>query len=52
MAAGKGGGLAGRRSYSIVEALNRDWQELVQRHRGSLRCWSRHEALMGVRVAG
>jgi DNA-directed RNA polymerase specialized sigma24 family protein len=46
MAAGKGGG-AGRRT-SIVEALNRDWDELVHRHRGPLPCWSpRHEALVG-----
>jgi DNA-directed RNA polymerase specialized sigma24 family protein len=48
MAAGKGGGQAGRRPYSIVEALNRDWDELVHRHRGSLPCWSRrHDALAG-----
>ena len=48
MAAGKGGGRAGRRPYSIVEALNRDWDELVYRHRGSMPCWfGRHEALAG-----
>ena len=48
MAAGKGGGHWGRRPYSIVEALNRDWDELVHRHRGSLPGWSRrHEALVG-----
>jgi DNA-directed RNA polymerase specialized sigma24 family protein len=48
MAAGKGGGQAGRRPYSIVEALNHDWDELVHRHRGSLPYWSgRHEALVG-----
>jgi DNA-directed RNA polymerase specialized sigma24 family protein len=41
MAAGKVGRLAGRRPYSIVEALNRDWDELVYRHRGSLPGWSR-----------
>jgi DNA-directed RNA polymerase specialized sigma24 family protein len=47
MTAGKGGGQAGRRPYSIVEALNRDWDELVHRHRGSLPGWSRcHEALV------
>src|SRR5688572_25297986 len=47
MTAGKGGGQAGRRPHSIVEALNRDWDELVHRHRGSLPCWSRrHEALV------
>ena len=47
MAAGSGG-QAGRRQYSIVQALNRDWDELVHRHRGSLHGWSeRHEALMG-----
>ena len=46
MAAGKGGRQTGRRPYSIVEALNRDWDELVHRHRGSMQCWSRrHEAL-------
>jgi DNA-directed RNA polymerase specialized sigma24 family protein len=48
MTAGKGGGQAGRRRHSIVEALNRDWDELVYRHRGSLPGWSRcHEALVG-----
>jgi DNA-directed RNA polymerase specialized sigma24 family protein len=48
MAAGKGGGRADRRPYSIVDALNRDWDELVHRHRGSLPCWfRRHEALAG-----
>jgi DNA-directed RNA polymerase specialized sigma24 family protein len=48
MAAGKGGGPAGRRPYSIVDALNRDWDELVYRHRGSMPCWSQcHEALVG-----
>jgi hypothetical protein len=48
MAAGKGGGQSGRRPYSIVGALNRDWDELVHRHRGSLPCWSRrHKVLVG-----
>jgi DNA-directed RNA polymerase specialized sigma24 family protein len=48
MTAGKGGGQAGWRPYSIVEALNRDWDELVHRHRGSMPGWSRcHEALVG-----
>ena len=48
MAAGKGGGQPGRRPYSIVEALNRDWDELVHRHRGSVPRWSRrHGALAG-----
>jgi DNA-directed RNA polymerase specialized sigma24 family protein len=48
MVTGKGGGQAGRRPHSIVEALNRDWDELVHRHRGSLPGWSRrHEALVG-----
>ena len=48
MAAGKGGGQPGRRPYSIVEALNRDWDELVDRHRGSMPRWSGdHEALVG-----
>ena len=48
MATGKGGRQAGRWPYSIVEALNRDWDELVHRHRGSMPCWSRrHGALRG-----
>ncbi len=48
MAAGKGGGQSGQRPYSIVGALNRDWDELVHRHRGSLPCWSRrHKVLVG-----
>ena len=41
MATGKGGRQAGRWPYSIVEALNRDWDELVHRNRGSMPCWSR-----------
>ena len=37
---------SGRRRGTIVEALNRDWDELVDRHRGSVRGWSqRHGAL-------
>jgi DNA-directed RNA polymerase specialized sigma24 family protein len=48
MTAGKGGGQPGRRPYSIVEALNRDWDELVHRHRGSVPPWSRRQgALIG-----
>src|SRR3712207_6082600 len=47
MAAEKGGGQPGRWPYSIVGALNRDWDELVYRHRGSLTGWSRrHEVLV------
>ena len=46
MAVGKGGGLAGRRPYSIVEALNREWDELVHRHRGSLPGWFRHHEVL------
>jgi hypothetical protein len=34
MAKGTGGELAGRRPYFIIDALNRDWDELVYRHRG------------------
>ena len=37
---------SGRPRGAIVEALNRDWDELVDRHRGSVRGWSRrHGAL-------
>jgi DNA-directed RNA polymerase specialized sigma24 family protein len=40
----------GRRRSAIVEALNRDWDELVDRHRGSVRGWSRsHGALADCR---
>jgi DNA-directed RNA polymerase specialized sigma24 family protein len=47
MARVTGGGLAGRRPCIIVEALNRDWDELVYRHRGTLHSWSRpYAALM------
>ena len=36
----------GRRRDAVVEALNHDWDELVDRHRGSVRGWSRsHGAL-------
>ena len=36
----------GRRRDAVIEALNRDWDELVDRHRGSVRGWSRsHGAL-------
>jgi len=46
MAFGTGLGQAGRRRGAIVETLNRDWDELVDRHRGSVRGWSRrHGAL-------
>ena len=37
---------SGRRRGAIVEALNRDWDELADRHRGSVGGWSRrHGAL-------
>jgi DNA-directed RNA polymerase specialized sigma24 family protein len=46
MAFGSSTGLSGRPRSGIVEALNRDWDELVDRHRGSVRGWSRrHGAL-------
>ena len=46
MAFGASTGPSGRRRSGIVEALNRDWDELVDRHRGSVRHWSRrHGAL-------
>ena len=46
MASGTSTGQSGRRRGAIVEALNRDWDELVERHRGSVRGWSRrHGAL-------
>ena len=41
MAVGSSTGQCGRRRSAIVEALNRDWDELVDRHRGSVRSWSR-----------
>src|SRR5918998_611009 len=40
MAVGPSAG-QGRRQSAIVEALNRDWDELVDRDRGSVRGWSR-----------
>lgn len=46
MTAGKGGGQPGRRPYSIVEVLNRDWDELVHRHRGSMPTWSRRQGAL------
>jgi DNA-directed RNA polymerase specialized sigma24 family protein len=46
MAFGTSTGQSGRRRSPIVEALNRDWDELVDRHRGPVRGWSqRHGAL-------
>ena len=46
MAVGSSDGQSGRPRGTIVEALNRDWDELVDRHRGSVRGWSRsHGAL-------
>lgn len=46
MAFGTSNGRGGRRQGAIVEALNRDWDELQDRHRGSVRDWSRrHGAL-------
>lgn len=46
MAVGSSKGQSGRQRSTIVEALNRDWDELVDRHRGSVRGWSRsHGAL-------
>ncbi len=48
MAYGTGAGHAVRPRGSIVEALNRDWDEQVDRHRGSVHRWSRgHDALAG-----
>ena len=41
MAVGPSTRQGGRRQSAIVEALNRDWDELVDRHRGSVRGWSR-----------
>ncbi len=41
MAAGSSTGQGGRRQSAIVEALNRDWDELVDRHRGPVDGWSR-----------
>jgi len=46
MAFGSSTSQAGRPRGAIVEALNRDWDELVDRHRGSVHRWSRrHGAL-------
>ncbi|HSU37074.1 MAG TPA: hypothetical protein VLJ88_15560, partial [Propionibacteriaceae bacterium] len=37
---------AGRSEFAIVDALNRDWRELVHRDRGTVQRWSqRHAAL-------
>lgn len=46
MGFGTGKGQAARQHGTIVEALNRDWDDLVDRHRGSVASWSRiHGAL-------
>ena len=46
MAVGSSTAQSDRRRGTIVEALNRDWDELVDRHRGLVRGWSRgHGAL-------
>ena len=46
MAVGSSNEQSGRRLGTIVEALNRDWDELIDRHRGSVCGWSRsHGAL-------
>ena len=46
MASGTRMGQSGRRRGAIVEALNRDWDELVERHRGSVRGWSRRHGVL------
>lgn len=50
MAFGAGNGQGTGRHGTFIEALNRDWDELVDRHRGSVAGWSRgHDALVECR---
>jgi DNA-directed RNA polymerase specialized sigma24 family protein len=34
----------GRSRYAIVDALNRDWRDLVHRDRGTVSCWAQQHA--------
>ena len=37
---------AGRSEYAIVDALNRDWRELVHRDRGTVQRWAQRQAAL------